>query len=50
MDIKKERELEKSNFCRTLFWQEPNKNELLRKLLDKIYNLEDEIELLKNKL
>lgn len=47
--LKKElREAEKIDYAREMFWHEPDKQYLLMQLLQKIYNLEDEILILKS--
>lgn len=46
-ELKEKRKFEIKTYCQTWFWQEPEKNELLTRLLNKIYDLEDEIKLLK---
>jgi hypothetical protein len=37
------RDFEKITYARDMFWQEPEKQRLIVKLLQKIYDLEDEI-------
>ena len=44
---KKQREFEQLTYSRDMFWHEPEKQNLIKKLLQKIYDLEDEITLLK---
>jgi hypothetical protein len=45
-DLQKLRKLEMSNYSRELFWQQPARGELIKKLLKKIYDLEDRLELI----
>ena len=44
---KKQREFEQLTYSRNMFWHEPEKQNLIKKLLQKIYDLEDEITLIK---
>jgi len=46
--MSEERKFEIMKYCQSWFWQEKEKSELLTKLLEKIYNLEDEIKKLKS--
>lgn len=47
---KEERDFEKLTYSRDMFWHEPIKQKLIKKLLQKIYDLEDELKVLtKNK-
>ena len=41
-----QRDFEKLIFKRDMFWHEPTKQQLIERLLQKIYDLEDKIELL----
>ena len=38
-----DREIEIERYCQSWFWHENKKSDLLVKLLNKIYNLEDEV-------
>jgi len=38
-----EREFEKLTYSRDMFWNEPEKQRLIEKLLQKIYDLEDKL-------
>ena len=42
------REFEKLTYSRDMFWHESEKQYLIKRLLQKIYDLEDEVEKLKN--
>jgi len=44
-----QRKLEKINYSKHMFWHEPIKQNLIEKLLQKIYDLEDEFLILKTK-
>ena len=48
-ELKQNRIFEIKKYCQSWFWQENEKSELLTKLLEKIYNLEDVIKTLKEK-
>ena len=43
------REFEKGNYSSELFWQDKIRQPIIEKILQKIYDLQDEIELIKDK-
>ena len=46
-NIKEEqRKFEKLTYSRDMFWHEPEKQNLIKQLLQKIYDLEDKVDLL----
>ena len=48
-DLKIERrKAEQLKFQRVMFWHKPDSQELIKQLLQKIYDLEDEISIIKN--
>lgn len=49
-EIQKKRDFEKLTYQRDMFWHESGKQELIARLLQKIYDLQDEIEKIKIKL